>query len=176
MKKILGNLLLNPSDIDDAYQEAVMSIMKTIGKMKHDKFRGWIVIATRWRGYRFRMQVINKTGWMNAVGDLDGNNLLGSSRRDIGRNGFIALPVSGRDRLNDGEPSAACEVLEIQHDVMSAIEKLPKKQKEATIGVFINEKARKEVAKDCSISRPAIDFRINHAIKSLRDSLSQHAT
>ncbi len=160
IKASIRRIISNPDDVDEGYQEIAMSIMKTIQKMKHNNFQGWVRIAIRNRRYRFTQQLI--TGPRR-------NNLNYDPTQDAWCDeGWLSIS-------KESEPRKACEVLEIQRDVMSAIEKLPKKQREAALGVFINEKARKEVAEDCSVSRPAIDFRINDATKALRGSLSQHA-
>ncbi len=159
IKTSLRRCLLDHADVDDAYQEIVMSAMQTIEKIKHDNFQGWMRITMRNRSYRFMTQMKSKTGWMETESFLGGSEF-----------GAICNKES-----TDCEPSALYEEIELRENVMFAIEELPRKQREAIIGVFIEEKTQVIVASEVLVSRAAIGFRIGKAIESLRDSLSVYS-
>ncbi len=155
IKMSLSKVLSCQSDINDAYQETVLSLMTTIKSMKHDNFQGWLIIAMRRRRNTFLKTV-------KARGD----------RLKTGENieNIILQCIKSRE----DNPGGVCERQEMQEDVKAAINQLPKKQKEAARIYFLNCKTFLEAAKELGVSRQAVNRRILTAKETLREILSKH--
>lgn len=155
IKKSLRRSMSHPEDVDDAFQETALALMIPIRNIKHDNFSGWMRLVIKRQRYLFLDRVLTK-----------------SNRLKTGENIFDV--IIRRITSRDDDPSRACEKLEIQKDVETAINQLPDKQQEAIRGVFLEEKYYREVAEEKKVTQQAIDQRVQVAKKTLRDSLSQH--
>ncbi len=155
IKKSLRGSMSRPEDVDDAFQEAALSLMVSIRNMKHDNFQGWMRSIIKNQRYLFLNRVLAR-----------------SNRLKTGENIFDV--IIRRITSRDDNPGEVCEKLEMQRDVKTAVNQLPKKQQEAIRGVFFEGKNYKAVAKEKKVTRNAIDARVQVAKKTLRDSLSKH--
>ncbi len=155
IKMSLSKVLSCQSDINDAYQETVLSLMTTIKSMKHDNFQGWLIVAIQRRRDTFIKRVKARGDRLKTGEDIEN---------------VILYCIKSRE----DDPRKACERREMQEDVKAAISQLPKKQKEAARIYFLNCKTFSETAKELGVSRQAVNRRILTAKKTLRETLSKH--
>ncbi len=155
IKKTLRRFFFNQDDIDDAYQETVLSLMLSIQSMKHDNFEGWIRIAIRYRRHTFQQRVVNRARRLKTEETSDGKVI---------------------HFLNSCEtsPFRVAEQRETQNNVKKAIDSLPLVQRNAVRGVYLEGKTCQEVANEHCVTRSAISDRIQRAKKALKGILSEY--
>ncbi|KKM18372.1 hypothetical protein LCGC14_1666370 [marine sediment metagenome] len=155
IKMSFSKVLSCQSDINDAYQETVLSLMTTIKSMKHNNFQGWLIVAIQRRRNTF-LKIVKARG----------------DRLKTGEN--IENVILYRMGSREDDPGGVCERREMQEDVKAAINQLPKKQKEAVRIYFLNCKTFLETAKELGVSRQAVNRRVLTAKETLRETLSKH--